>query len=146
VPSAKPRHPATMRTRRARLFVAEDHAEVLLEMRDLLATDFEVVGTASDGLTLISAASELRPDIVVTDFAMPGLNGIDAAREMLRQGSCAAVVLFTVHSDPQLVELAIRAGIAGYVLKSNGGEDLIPAIYSALEGVSFFSPKTTEDE
>lgn len=115
-------------------------------MRDLLATDFEVVGTVSDGLTLVSAASELRPDVVVTDFAMPGLNGIDAAQEILRQGSCGAVVLFTAYSDPQVVEVAIRAGIAAYVLKSSGGEDLIPAIYSALEGGPFFSSKTRDNQ
>ena len=123
-----------------RLLLADDHQEVLAETRDLLATHFEVVGTAYDGIALISAAFELRPDVIVTDARMPHLNGIEASREILRQQLCKVIVLLTIHRDLELVKIALDTGIRACVLKVNAGEELIRAVHAALRGETFVSP------
>jgi len=122
-----------------RLLLADDHPELLREIQELVARDFDVVGTAADGLTLVQMAKALKPDVVVTDIRMPLLNGIDAARVILEQESCHAIVLLTVCDDLRLVKCALEVGIRGYVLKAAAGEDLIPAILRTLEGKAFVS-------
>ena len=120
-----------------RLLLADDHPELLREIQQLVATDFDVVGTATDGLTLVKMAEALKPDVVVTDIRMPGLNGIDAARTILQRKACKAVVLLTMYDNPRL----IRSGILGYVLKATAGEELLPAIEEALQGAVFVSQR-----
>ena len=124
---------------RARLLLADDHRELLSDIQQLLASDFDVVGTASDGLALVSMAQAVKPDVVVTDLRMPRLNGIEAGRSILQQQLCKAAVLLTAYHDPYLVRTALDAGIRGYVLKATAWEELLPAIYEALEGRVFIS-------
>ena len=124
---------------RARLLLADDHRELLRDIQQLLASDFDVVGTASDGLALVGVAQALKPDVVVTDLRMPKLNGIEAGRTILQQRVCKAVVLLTAYHDPYLIRRALEAGIRGYVLKTTASDDLLPAIYEALEGRVFVS-------
>jgi len=128
-----------MRPPKKRVLLADDHPELLQDIQQLLARDFEIVGTASDGLTLIQMAEALKPDVVVTDIRMPKLSGIDAARTILQQKTCTAIVLLTVHNDIRLVRSALDAGIRGYVLKATAGEDLIAAIERTLGGGVFVS-------
>jgi DNA-binding NarL/FixJ family response regulator len=128
-----------MPPQKPRLLLADDNEDVLAETRDLLGTDFEVVGTASDGAALISAALELKPDVVVTDARMPIMNGIEASREILRRELCGVIVLLTVYGDPELVRTAFSAGIRAYVLKIHAGEELIGAVHEALRGRTFVS-------
>jgi DNA-binding NarL/FixJ family response regulator len=125
-----------------RLLLADDHPELLGEIQELVATQFDVIGTAGDGLTLVKMAEALEPDVVVTDIRMPGLSGIDAACAILQQKTCKAVVLLTMYNDSRLVKSALDAGILGYVLKVAAGEDLIPAIEAALLGAVFVSRQT----
>lgn len=122
-----------------RLLLADDHTELLGEIQQLVATHFDVVGTAGDGLTLVNMAKVLKPDVVVTDIRMPELSGIDAACIILREKTCKAVVLLTVYDDSRLIKSALDAGILGYVLKATAGEELIPAIEEALQGGVFVS-------
>jgi len=122
-----------------RLLLADDHQDLLYEVRELLQRDFDVIGVAHDGVTLIDIAADLNPDVVITDFRMPGLSGIAASSMLLKRGLCKAVVLLTEYSDRQLVEGALKAGIRGVVFKIKAAEDLIPAIYSALRGETFIS-------
>jgi DNA-binding NarL/FixJ family response regulator len=124
-----------------RLLLADDHPELLREIQQLVATDFDVVGTATDGLTLVKMAEALKPDVVVTDIRMPGLNGIDAARTILQRKACKAVVLLTMYDNPRLIRSALDAGILGYVLKATAGEELLPAIEEALQGAVFVSQR-----
>src|SRR5262245_27762238 len=98
-----------------RLLLADDHAELLREVAELLADDFSVVATVPDGAALLLRAAELQPDVVVTDFEMPHINGVDAARDLLKRNCCRAVVLLTMYADPELVKNAQDAGILGYV-------------------------------
>jgi DNA-binding NarL/FixJ family response regulator len=90
-------------------------------------------------MALLAAGLELTPDAVVTDIKMPRIGGIEASRELLIREAVRAVVLLTVHSDPELIKSALDAGIRGYVLKVNAGEELIPAIYEVLRGGVFIS-------
>ena len=124
-----------------RLLLADDHPELLREIQQLVATHFDVVGTATDGLTLVKMAEALKPDVVVTDIRMPGLNGIDAARTILQRKACKAVVLLTMYDNPRLVRRTLDTGILGYVLKATAGEDLLLAIEDALQGVVFVSQR-----
>jgi DNA-binding NarL/FixJ family response regulator len=125
-----------------RLLLADDHAELLGEIEQLLANHFDVIGTAGDGVTLVEMAKALKPDVVVTDIRMPELSGVDAACIILREKACKAIVLLTMYDDALLIKSALEAGILGYVLKATAGEDLIPAIEAALQGAVFVSQQT----
>ncbi|MFZ1005312.1 MAG: response regulator transcription factor [Candidatus Sulfotelmatobacter sp.] len=122
-----------------RLLLADDHEDLLREVTALLQGEFEVIGVARDGAALVNIAADLNPDVVITDFKMPGLSGIDASSRLLERGLCKAVVLLTMYADRQLVDGALEAGILGFVLKVKAGEDLIPAIHSALRGETYVS-------
>ena len=122
-----------------RLLLADDHENLLQEIAALLDGEFEVVGVARDGTTLLNIAAHLHPDVVITDFAMPGLSGIHAGSMLLERGLCRAVVLLTMFPDRQLVAGAMQAGIQGFVLKIKAGEDLIPAVHSVLRGETYVS-------
>lgn len=122
-----------------RLLLADDHEGLLREVAGLLDREFEVIGIARDGAELMEIAARLNPDVIVTDFKMPGISGIEASQRLLERGLCKAVVLLTMYADQQLVDGALRAGIRGFVLKVKAGEDLIPAVHSALRGDTFVS-------
>jgi len=123
----------------SRLVLADDHEDFLSATQVLLAAEFAVVRLVADGTDLVAAVAEELPDIVVTDITMPGLSGIEAGRRVLRAGYCQAVVLLTMHNEPVLVRQALESGIHGYVLKTDAGEELIPALYAVLEGVPYLS-------
>jgi DNA-binding NarL/FixJ family response regulator len=122
-----------------RVLLADDQETILRDIEQLLTPDFEIVGTAMDGVSAIEAAARLQPDLIVTDLTMPRLGGIEASREMLKARPEVPIVLLTMHNDPHLVELALSVGIRGYVHKLAAGEDLIPAAYCALKGQTFIS-------
>jgi DNA-binding NarL/FixJ family response regulator len=128
---------------RLRIVLADDHWDLLEEMLILLTPEFEVVRSVTEGLALIEAARDLRPDVVIADMNMPGLNGIDAGRQILEQGLCAAVIMLTVFNEPQMVRSALEAGIRGYVLKVDAGEELSPAIKKVVAGYTYFSRGVT---
>src|SRR5262249_59954166 len=89
---------------------------------------------AGDGHALLEAAAKYRPDVIVADIAMPGLDGIAAARALLRADPGARIVFVTVHGEPELVQQALAVGVLGYVLKLAAGDELVPAVHAALRG------------
>jgi DNA-binding NarL/FixJ family response regulator len=97
------------------------------------------LNSVTDGLGLIEAASESKPDIVISDIQMPGVNGIEACQRIVENGSCGAAIILTMHDEVQFVNDALRAGIRGYVLKVDAGEELIPAVRSVLGGSTYLS-------
>jgi DNA-binding NarL/FixJ family response regulator len=125
---------------RARVILADDHQEVIKYLREAVEREFEVIATVGDGNALVAAAETLAPDVIVTDIAMPGLNGIAAAAEILRRNSAARIVFVTVHNDPELVQKGLATGALGYVLKLTAGDDLVPAIHAVLRGEQHLSP------
>jgi two-component system, NarL family, response regulator NreC len=120
-----------------RVLIADDHADVLDDIRDLLEPDFDVVGAVSDGQQLLKAAETLKPDVIVTDISMPELNGIEASRRIIEKYPDSKIVLLTMHNDPALIEQGFAAGVLGYVLKVKANMDLAQAIYRAVEGKRF---------
>ena len=93
-----------------------------------------MIAQVQDGHALVTAAERLSPDVIVSDISMPGLDGIAAATVILRKNPAARIVFVTVHSDPILVERGLATGALGYVLKRAAGEELLPAVQSALRG------------
>ncbi len=128
-----------------RVLLAEDNSSVLQETRNLLRREFDLVATAENGLHLIDAAKEFKPDIVVTDINMPELNGIEAGRRILALGCCKNIVALSATNCPEIVRLAFEAGIRGYVLKEDAGEELISAIYAAARGKVFLSSRVATE-
>ncbi|MCD9085326.1 response regulator transcription factor [Stenotrophomonas sp. SY1] len=122
-----------------RVLLAEDGNAMAWQLRDLLCQKFEVIGLVQDGMSLVQAARRMRPDVVVTDIAMPQMNGLDAARSLRQQRPGLGVVFITVHAEPQMVSRAMALGTCSYVLKSDAGDDLLQAVSAAMGGVSFVS-------
>jgi DNA-binding NarL/FixJ family response regulator len=125
---------------RPRVLLADDHADFLATVARLLDGEYEVVGAVGDGESVLREAARLEPEVVVLDITMPGLNGIEAARMLKAEGDAAAVVVLTVHSDPDYVRAALAAGALGYVVKSRLASDLLPGLKEALAGRVFVSP------
>ena len=122
-----------------RVLLADDHRGLLDVVRSLLKTRVEIVGYVNDGEALFEAAMELHPDVIVTDISMPKLSGIDAVDRLRESGCRARVVFLTNHSDPDFVDLALKTGALGYVLKISMVTDLLFAIQEALAGRIFVS-------
>jgi DNA-binding NarL/FixJ family response regulator len=125
---------------RPRVLLADDHPAVVKDLCALLEPEFDVVATVGDGHALVAAAQALAPDVIVTDITMPGLDGIEAAREILQKNPAARIVFVTVHDEPELVKKGTAIGVLGYVLKPTAGEDLVPAIHAARRGEHHVSP------
>ena len=120
--------------RRATVLLADDHAIVMEGLAGLLQHEFTLVGTVADGIQLVEAARERRPDVIVTDVAMPGMSGIEAMRRLRAEAIPAKVIFLTMHADAQLAAEALRAGASGFVVKHAAGKELIAAIHTVLRG------------
>ena len=131
---------------RPRLLLAEDHADTAEQLRKLLRAEFDVVESVEDGNALVEAAKRLSPDVIVTDIAMPGIDGITAVVRIRHQAPDARVVFVTVHADTMLVEAGLEAGALGYVLKDAAGDDLVAAIRAALTGRQYVSRELRRTE
>ena len=124
-----------------RVLLADDHQIVRQGLRGLLvAAGHEVIGEASDGREALKLARTLNPDIAVLDLSMPLLNGLDAAREIHRLAPYIKTILLTMYTDKGYVLQALRAGVRGYVLKTQAAEDLIAAIREISRGETYLSP------
>jgi len=125
-----------------RILLADDHTVMRAGLRLLLERheDFEVVGEAADGRQAVDIATELKPTVVVMDIAMPQLNGVEAARQILNRYPDTAIVMLSMHSDESYVLRSLKAGARAYLLKDSAEADLVSAIQAIIEGKSFFSP------
>ena len=125
-----------------RILLADDHTVMRAGLRLLLERqeNFEVVGEASDGRQAVEIAAEQKPAVVVMDVAMPHLNGVEAARQILTRNPDIAIVMLSMHSDESYVLRSLKAGARAYLLKDSAEADLIAAIQAITEGRSFFSP------
>ena len=130
---------------RPRILMADDHLILLEAFKALLEPAFDVVGTVTDGRTLLEEFSRLNPDVVLLDVAMPLLNGLDAGRQLKAQRSSVKLIYLTMNPDPDLASEALRLGASGYVLKSSAAQELKQAIQEALRGRSYITPLITRD-
>ena len=128
---------------RPRVLLADDHHEFLEAEISLLRPHFELVGTASDGVSLISEAERLHPDVVVVDITMPVMNGIDAVHQLVESGATTKFVFLTINTGEEFVRACQQAGARGYVWKARMKAHLVPAIYAALKDLSYISPLTS---
>jgi RNA polymerase sigma factor (sigma-70 family) len=126
--------------KRTTVLLADDHAIVVEGLRRVLEPDFEVLGVVADGLALVKAAENLRPDIIVVDVSMPLLNGIEAARQIRATNQQTKIVFLSMHPDVVYVSEALQAGGSAYVLKSSAGIEIVIAIREALQGGTFVTP------
>ena len=124
-----------------KVLIADDHPVVAEGIRQLLATQgFDVVGAAHDGAEAIRMAAELKPEITLLDIVMTQMNGVDAAREIIKQDPAARVLILSMYSDSERVYQALRAGARGYVLKRDLPDDLADAIRQVGAGGRYLSP------
>jgi DNA-binding NarL/FixJ family response regulator len=123
---------------RPTIILAEDHPNVAEQLRKLLADSFDVVAVVGHGEALVKTALRVKPDIVVTDISMPGMDGMRAAQEILLHQPSLGVVFVTVHDDRALARKALTIGL-GYVLKASAGDELVDAVKAALDSRRFVS-------
>jgi len=124
-----------------RILLADDHPMFRQGLKALLEREgFQVVAEASDGHEAVRLARQLNPTIAVLDIGMPLLNGIDAARQIMKQNVGIQVVLLTMYEEEAYVLEALRAGIRGYVLKAQAANDLLGAIREIQRGSVYLSP------
>jgi len=126
-----------------RLLLVDDHQLVRAGLRQLLSStaDVEVVAEASGGAEAVESASEVRPDVVLMDLSMPGMDGIEATRRIVEADAAPAVLVLTSFSDRDRVLDALDAGAVGYLLKDAAPEELLRGIRAAARGDSPLDPR-----
>ena len=124
------------------VLLAEDHTIVREGLRRLLEveSDMEVTGEAQSGREAVQLAKKLRPAVVVVDIAMPGLNGLEALRQIVKAVPNTKVLILSAHSDDAYIDQAIALGATGYILKQSSADVLSGAIREVQKGNLFFSP------
>ena len=130
---------------RPRVLLADDHRIVAVGLEALLAPDYEVVGWAPDGRSLLELARRTPADFIVADISMPGLNGIRALGEMRREGLDVPVVFLTMLAEPVYARMAMEAGAAGYVLKDAAPRELLKALQAAAQGSIYVSSELQDE-
>jgi DNA-binding NarL/FixJ family response regulator len=128
-----------------RILIADDHRIMREGLRALLVHEptITVVGEAEDGRKAVALAARLRPDIVIMDVTMPGLNGIEATRQIVTSTPETKVIALSIHSDRRFVRQMFEAGATGYLLKEGAFEELARAVEAVADGRSFVSPAIT---
>jgi DNA-binding NarL/FixJ family response regulator len=125
--------------------VVDDHDVVRQGVRGLLGKPgWEVVAEASDGLSGIEAAEATRPDIVIVDYSLPNMNGADVVRRIRELLPGTEALMFTMHDEEEVVRDALGAGAIGYVLKSDGGRELVTAVEALARHQPYFTAKVNE--
>jgi DNA-binding NarL/FixJ family response regulator len=122
--------------KRTRVLLADDDLHMRASINKMLKAEFEIVDTVSDGRLLVEAALKLRPDVIVTDIAMPKMNGMEAARTIHRTLPDIKFIFLTMHDGNGYRREAQSIGAAGYVLKFAAREELKQAIHDAMEGTA----------
>ncbi len=127
---------------KCRVLLADDHTIVRQGLRALLDADpqFEVVGEAADGRDAVQAVAELGPDAVVMDIAMPGLNGVEATRQIRARPGAPRVIILSMYADVEHVVHALQAGAVGYVRKQDADTELMQALLTGSASSPFLTP------
>jgi DNA-binding NarL/FixJ family response regulator len=126
--------------------LADDHHIVRHGLRALLETerDFRIVGEASDGIEAVRMAESLKPDVLIVDLMMPGLNGLEVTRQTGQVSPRTRVIILSMHTNEAYVLEALRKGATGYVLKDTHASDLVQAVREVAAGRRYLSPPLTE--
>jgi two-component system response regulator NreC len=129
-----------------KILLADDHKIIREGLRALIEkqSDMEVAAEAEDGLETVKLARKLSPDIVIMDIGMPGMNGIDATRQIVAEDNNIKVIALSMHSDRRFVLQMLKAGASGYLLKDSAFEELVIAIHTIMKKQPYLSPKVTD--
>jgi DNA-binding NarL/FixJ family response regulator len=129
------------------IILADDHALIRSGIKRILSENpgLKVLSEASDGLELLDLLNDLSPDMVILDISMPNLRGIEAVREIKTKRPDLKVLMLTMHRDTELLQLAIRAGADGYLLKEDAEVELFSAIDTVRQGKTYVSPLLQEE-
>jgi DNA-binding NarL/FixJ family response regulator len=129
-----------------RILIADDHDLMRLGLKSLLESrpGWTICGEAHTGREAVAKAEELRPDIVVLDITMPELNGVEAARRILKASPNTEILVLSVHYSDQLIREILEAGVRGYIVKSDSDRDLVVAVDALANHKPFFTPRATE--
>ncbi len=129
---------------RPRILIADDHSLVAELCKQLLETEFDVVGTVANGRDLLCESTKLKPDVIVIDIAMPILNGLDAGKQVKEALHAVKLVYLTMNTDPELALEALHRGASGYLLKTCTASELVVAVREVLRGKTYISPALKE--
>jgi DNA-binding NarL/FixJ family response regulator len=129
-----------------RLLVADDHEIVRKGLRSILEAQpgWQVAAEASDGREAVDKAKEIKPDVTVMDIGMPSLNGLEAARQILKHDVRAKILILTMHESDPLIREVLDAGARGYVLKTDASRDLVAAVNAIRSNKTFFTAKVAQ--
>ena len=128
-----------------RIILADDHALFGEGLKRLLDPEYEIVALVNNGNDLVEMALELKPDLILADISMPGINGIDAARKIIDAGINAKIILLTMHQDVTYATTALDEGVDGYILKLAEPSELLGAIREVLKGHLYVSPSMASE-
>ena len=129
-----------------RILLADDHPMVLEGIAKILEDHFNVIGKVEDGRSLLDSAKRLKPDVIVTDMAMPLLNGLEAARQLKKLLPDSKLIFLTMHADATYAKEAFDAGASGYLLKRSAGSELTQAIHAVIHGRTYLTPLLLPDD
>ena len=128
-----------------RIIIADDHTLVAEACKKLLESDYEIVATVGDGRSLVRAAAESRPHLIIVDVSMPLLNGLDTGQQIKELIPSIKLVYLTMNHDADLAAEAFRRGASGYLLKTCAASELAIAVREVLRGKSYLSPMIAKD-
>ena len=143
---AGPKREARQKRETLRVLVVDDHGVVRRGVRSLLADhrEWEICGEAATGQDAVAEAKRLRPDVVLLDITMPGTNGLEATRAILKAVPDTKVLILTMHESEQVVREVLDAGAHGYILKSDADTDLVNALEAVRQNRPFFASKVSQ--
>ena len=129
-----------------RIFVADDHEVVRRGIGALLASHagWDVCGEAGNGHEAVDNVAHLKPDIVILDICMPGLNGLEATRQILQSDPAQKVAILSITDSEQMIQEALKAGAKAYILKSDAAKDLIAAVEALQRNKTYFNSRVEE--
>jgi len=131
--------------KRISVLLADDHLLVAESLRRFLQKDFEIIGIAHDGKTMLDLARQHKPSVVVADISMPQLNGIDAARIIRKELRFTKILFLTMHAEIPILEDAFRAGASGFITKTANSDELVRAVHTVAKGETYIPPMLAGD-
>ncbi len=131
---------------KTKIFLADDHAIFLKGLTRVLEEDnsLEIAGTANDGNTALEKILSIRPDIIIMDISMPGLNGLQVSEKLMETGHRFHIILLTIYSEEEIFRQALQFNVKGYVLKDQIADDILDCIRIVRTGKSYISPSLSD--
>ena len=131
--------------KKKRILLADDHKIITDSLKNILEPVYEVVGIVEDGHMLVREAARLLPDVIIVDISMPKLNGLEAVRQIKKEGIGSRVIFLTMHPDITYATSALDAGALGYVLKHSAHSELLQAVEKVLLGKRFITERIAKE-